>query len=121
MSGGKSCRKEGIVYQIECDECKDIYIGESARNGFTRGKEHMQTYKNKCKSSIMYRHSKDKHKEFKGKTKFNMKITGIYRNDPTLRQVTEGTKIQNSNQNHLINNKTEWNSGGIVSMSIVRS
>ena len=120
-SGGKSCRKEGIVYQIECDECKDIYIGESARNGFTRGKEHMQTYKNKCKSSIMYRHSKDKHKEFKGKTKFNMKITGIYRNDPTLRQVTEGTKIQNSNQNHLINNKTEWNSGGIVSMSIVRS
>ena len=120
-SGGNDCRKDGITYAIECDECKGVYVGESARNGYTRGKEHMQAYKNKCKHSIMYRHSKDKHKDFEGKTKFTMKITGIYRNDPTLRQVSEGTKIKNTDNKFIINNKTEWNSGGIININIIKT
>ena len=118
-SGGKACRKEGITYEIECDECKDVYIGESARNGFTRGKEHINAYRNKHKSSVMFRHSTEKHGDFRGDTQFKMRITGQYRNDPTLRQVTEGTKIKNAETN-IINTKTEWNSGGIVSVNIVR-
>ena len=67
----------------------------------------------------MFRHSTEKHGDFMGDTKFKMRITGQYRNDPTLRQVTEGTKIKNAETN-IINTKTEWNSGGIVSVSIVR-
>ena len=29
-SGGKDCRKDGITYAIECDECKGVYVGESS-------------------------------------------------------------------------------------------
>ena len=39
MNGGKTCRKEGITYEIQCEECGDKYVGESARNGYTRGRE----------------------------------------------------------------------------------
>ena len=41
-----TCHKQGIVYEIECSHCKIEgrkvqYIGESARNGYDRGAEHM--------------------------------------------------------------------------------
>ena len=120
MNGGKTCRKEGITYEIQCEECGDKYIGESARNGYTRGREHLQEYKNKSKNSIMYRHANEKHSNSDREIKYKMKITGLFRNDPTLRQVTESIKIKNCDSKHVINNKTEWNSGNIFDMVLTR-
>ena len=42
-----SCRRPGVGYQISCLLCKNmeviaIYHGESGRNMYTRGKEHLQ-------------------------------------------------------------------------------
>ena len=45
---------------------------------------------------------------------------GLFRNDPTLRQVTESIKIKNCDSKHVINNKTEWNSGNIFDMVLTR-
>ena len=120
MNGGKTCRKEGITYEIQCEECGDKYIGESARNGYTRGREHLQEYKNKSKNSIMHRHVNEKHSNSNREIKYKMKITGLFRNDPTLRQVTESIKIKNCDSKHVINNKTEWNSGNIFDMVLTR-
>ena len=120
MNGGKACRKDGITYEIECEECGDKYVGESSRNAYTRGNEHMKEYKNKCKNSIMQRHADEKHNEHDANTKYRMKVTGLYKNDPTLRQVTESVRIRNSDNKHLINNKTEWNSGGLIEVHIIR-
>ena len=39
-----NCRKDGIIYKITCDRCQAIYIGESARNGNSRGREHLNDY-----------------------------------------------------------------------------
>ena len=36
-------------------------------------------------------------------------ITGHYRNDAMLRQIAEAVRIHSSNDNELINKKTEWN------------
>ena len=119
MNGGKSCRKEGITYEIECEECGDKYIGESARNGYTRGREHLNEYKNKSKNSVLLRHAGEKHDDTSRNTTYKMRITGIYKGDPTLRQVTESVKIQNSR--NIINNKCEWNAGGLIGMHIVRT
>ena len=49
--GGGDCRKGGITYEFECQLCppdqKSLYIGESSRNLYTRGKEHVDRYRNK--------------------------------------------------------------------------
>ena len=41
---GGNCRKNEITYEIKCKQCKDTYIGETARNGHTRGIEHVNIY-----------------------------------------------------------------------------
>ena len=76
----------------------------------------MQEYKNKTKNSIMHRHASEKDNNSYREIKYKMKVTGLFRNDPTLRQVTEGIKIKNCDSKHIINNKTECNSGNIFDM-----
>ena len=68
----------------------------------------------------MYRHANEKHSNSDREIKYKMKITGLFRNDPTLRQVTESIKIKNCDSKHVINNKTEWNSGNIFDMVLTR-
>ena len=45
--GGK-CRKSNVNYSIDCKICphdgKSVYIGETSRNLFTRGEEHLNKY-----------------------------------------------------------------------------
>ena len=39
------CRVNNVTYQITCEECDDVYVGETSRNLYTRMHEHMQDYK----------------------------------------------------------------------------
>ena len=36
------CRQTGVVYEISCKSCDSKYIGETSRNGYTRGLEYKQ-------------------------------------------------------------------------------
>ena len=38
-----------------------------------------------------------------------MNVTGVYSNDTMLRQISEGIKISNVDEDTLINSKNEWN------------
>jgi hypothetical protein len=38
-----------------------------------------------------------------------MNITGNYRNDAILRQISEAVRIDDTPREQLINNRTEWN------------
>ena len=38
-----------------------------------------------------------------------MSVTGLYRNDCMLRQITEGVSQDNASEGTLINTKKEWN------------
>ena len=40
LSGYRACRKEGVTYQIDCDICNEVYVGETADNAHHRGKQH---------------------------------------------------------------------------------
>ena len=40
---------------------------------------------------------------------FSMSITGSYRNDAMLRQITEAVQINNMDRDVLMNDRTEWN------------
>ena len=67
----------------------------------------MDEYNNKAEKSVLWRHCRERHdnqiKEFK------MRVTGQYRNDAMLRQIAEAVRINNSDIDSRINNKTEWN------------
>ena len=38
-----------------------------------------------------------------------MNVTGVYFNDAMLTQISEGIKINNEDEDSLINSKNEWN------------
>ena len=55
----------------------------------------------------MWRHCREKHGG--DIVDFRMDVTGHYRNDAMLRQISEAVRIHRSDDNEMINNKTEWN------------
>ena len=63
-SGGH-CRRNNVTYEIECGLCqgdeKSVYVGETARNLFTRRVEHVNTYEWEKESSFLLKHQIEKH------------------------------------------------------------
>ena len=109
--GQGNCNTEGITYRIDCagDECeKSTYKGETACNAHTRGGEHMGRLAAKdLSNSPLWRHCLEQHG---GEVQtFLMSVTGTYRNDPMLRQITEAVQINNMNVSERMNDRAEWN------------
>ena len=50
-------------YQIVCTRqgCEYVYYGETARNGFARGKEHLKGMEKKDEESVLVQHVKEWH------------------------------------------------------------
>ena len=117
QTGGRgNCRTDSITYELQCKECGDKYIGETGRNAYTRGKEHLMALDSKSDSSTIVRHCMEKHDNII--KDFTMNITGSFQDDSISRQIAESVKIQ---RNHIkiINNKTEWNFFKIPRASII--
>ena len=56
-------------------------------------------------SSALWKHCREKHgSEIQ---QFQMNVTGVYPNDAMLRQISEGIKINNVDEDSLINSKNE--------------
>ena len=95
-----------MTYRIVCTECGKVYIGESARNGFTRGLEHISSVARKDPHSPLYMHCIDQHNS--RLVVFRMEVTGAYGGDPLKRQITESVNIQNISADQLLNRRDEW-------------
>ena len=109
--GRGNCNTESITYRIDCSggDCeKDIYKGETACNAYTRGKEHMgRLAARDLSNSPLWRHCLEQHE---GETQtFLMSVTGAYRNDTMLRQITEAVQINSMDPNRRMNDRSEWN------------
>ena len=109
--GQGNCNTESITYRIDCgsENCrKNVYKGESAHNAYTRGGEHMSRLTARdISNSPLWRHCVDQHG---GEMQtFLMSVTGTFRNDPMLRQVTEAVQINNMDVNLRMNDRAEWN------------
>ena len=102
--GGK-CHKNNVNYEIECKLCpeeeRSVYIGETARNLYTRALEHEN---NKEDEGFMNRHMRECHE---GEERhFIAKVTHTNQ-DCLSRQTREGVLIRRSSRN-LLNSKSEW-------------
>ena len=109
--GQGNCNTEGITYRIDCGggNCrKSIYKGETAHNAYTRGVEHMGRLAAKdLTHSPLWRHCQEQHG---GEVQtFLMSVTGTYRNDAMLRQITEAVQINNMEVGDRMNDRAEWN------------
>ena len=102
-----SCDKNGVNYAITCTNCENVYNGETSKNAYTRGKQHLDEYENKAGKSVLWRHCRERHEN--ELQEFKMRVTGQYRNDSMLRQIAEAVRINNCDIDKRINNKTEWN------------
>ena len=104
---GGSCRKNNVTYEVECNLCqgdRSVYIGESARNLYTRGSEHKQKYDSNSEGSFLTKHQQEKHRGMAAE--FAAKVTGTYR-DCLSRQISEGVFIRRCDA-MLMNTKSEW-------------
>ena len=101
------CRNECVTYKIECSNCDSVYIGESARNAYTRGAEHTTALHNKDKDSVLYRHMQDKHTDDVNTPNFKMSVISTHKS-ALDRQISEAVHISNTPDDDLINRKSEW-------------
>ena len=111
---GGNCKKNEILYLIECKECEDKYPGETSRNGHVRGIEHFEDSISKDpvrqEHSVLLRHINEKHSG--RRVEFVMKIVKSFQHDPLRRQCAEAVWIKNIDPSKLINNKTEFHQPG---------
>ena len=116
-----NCNTEGISYDIKSqgENCNksDDYRGESAHNGYTRGKDHLQYLRLRSKkNSPLWRHCLEVHN---GQVQqFSMAINGTHRNDSMMRQITEAIQINNLDPNRLMNTRAEMRMTRIPRASI---
>ena len=68
--------------------------------------EHHEDYKNRTEGSHMWKHCMQKHNG-EGR-EFSMRIDRTFRKDPLLRQITEAIAIQDTDEEHRMNSKSEW-------------
>ena len=115
-----NCRKDGIIYYITCNKCQAIYVGESARNGNSRGKEHFNDYITNKDSSIMQRHTQTHHRHDTDKPEYTMTVKQIYGNNSMDRQLSEAIQINNIPEIAIINNKTEYKQYHVPQTSLSR-
>ena len=107
-SGGSGCRNVGITYEVRCNKCGAVYIGETGRNAYTRGLEHLEGINSKNEGSVFHIHSVECHDGELGQSDFTMRVTGVYGGDATKRQVAEAVRIQHAQGTQLLNRQDEW-------------
>ena len=105
--GKGDCSRNNIVYEIKCNNCNSKYCGETARNAYTRGKEHMKLLHEKEQNSPLWSHCL---KEHNGHIQqFTMNVVRTFHRDSMMRQITEAIHIRKIPERKSMNAKEEWN------------
>ena len=108
-----NCWREGVTYSLWCEKCGEkvsCYKGETGRNGYTRGLEHLDNLEARNEDkSVLWLHSVHHHNS-QGDVKYSMRITGAY-GDCLDRQIMEKVQIQTFRGPVLMNRRTEL--GGV--------
>ena len=109
-----------MTYKITCKACGETYVGETSKNAYTRGKEHITTVagdqapshtpsqtegRRKPKPTLAHYVSVS-HGEDVEPPRFKMEVTGVYGGDALLRQVSEAIRIKETRGQ--MNRQEEW-------------
>ena len=100
------CRRENITYQIDCNLCDMVYVGETARNAYTRGDEHSKKNASHAKESKLWEHTRTYHRA-NDTPDYTMTITGTH-SSALSRQLSEAVKINKRPPELTMNSRSEW-------------
>ena len=109
---GGDCWAEGVNYVLWCQECGlrvAAYWGETGRNSYTRGLEHLDLLEARSANSVLWLHSTHHHQGRQDMT-YRMRVTGVYP-EPMDRQIMEGVQISRFQGPVLMNRRGEM--GGV--------
>ena len=111
---GGECRKNNVGYTTKCEECEEVvmYVGESGRNAYTRGLDHVRDYKGRRNDSHMWKHAEERHGG-RMDVSYSMKVQKVFR-DPLTRQVNEAVRMTRCEANTVLNSKSEWHGPAMV-------
>ena len=85
-----------------------FYFGETSRDAYTRGAEHLSDYIGQTDDSHMYKHLSDSHQDSRPRdVKFGMSVIKQHRSS-FERMIFESCLIFR-NENNVLNSKTEFN------------
>ena len=117
------CNTNNIGYRWTCQNCnnedkKRVYEGESSHSARLRVKEHLQGYKNKNESNMLYKHKILEHTEEEN-IEFKMEITGLFK-DALTRQANEAVRIKNCAKSEILNSKSQFNHPPITRIVVDR-
>ena len=95
-----NCVRRNVNYEILCtrEGCDHVYIGETGRNAFCRGREHLKGMEKMCGDSVLVEHLRDYHDSDMSDPpchKFRMNVTNCH-STALDRLVTEAVKIDTS-------------------------
>ena len=107
--GGGDCWAEGVAYSLWCLECGYLvarYCGETGRNAYCRGLDHLNSLEAKDEAtSVLWLHSVYHHDRREG-VEYAMRVTSQH-NDALTRQVTEMVNISTFEGPVLMNRRNE--------------
>ena len=118
--GKGNCRRCNVIYEIECTRqgCNYVYQGESCRNAYVRGGEHLKGMEKKDQESILVQHIQDHHNSDFSEPpchQFKMSVTETHKT-PLGRLVTEAVKINNETR-PLLNRKSGFRVNTVLSLN----
>ena len=120
LSDGKgNCRKGNVNYEIECtrEGCGYVYYGESARNSYCRGIEHLKGIEKRDSNSVFVEHVRDRHgSDFTSDicSGFRMSVKETHKT-ALERQITEAVKIDSTNK-QILNRKTGYRCNAVLTL-----
>ena len=121
LSSGKgNCRKENVNYEIECvrSDCDYIYVGETARNAYCRGKEHLKGIKCKDRESVFVEHVTCLHNsdfDYDACSGFRMNVCETHQS-ALNRVITEAVKIERCSR-PTMNRKTGYRANSVLRLT----
>ena len=98
------------------------YAGESGKNMFTRGEEHLTDVERKAADKPLWKHIMEKHGgriEIPIFEHFCMTRKGVFEK-PQRRKANEGVRISHLNPETRMNSKDEFRQGTCITMRAVR-
>ena len=115
-SGGGNCEKNSSGYRVTCLTCQRagvsaMYEGETGRNGFTRGLEHLAALRLEDEENAMWKHCVVQHGGVEAE--FEMKMLKSF-NSCLERQVNEAVRIILTKADIVMNSKSEFRQAPII-------
>ena len=120
ISEGKgNCMKENINYEIECirEGCEYVYFGESCRNAYSRGREHLKGITRKDGDSVFVEHVMNEHSgDFMNDpcSGFRMNVKQTHKT-ALERQITEAIKIDTATRKTM-NRRTGYRVNNVLGL-----